>query len=368
MRRQIGARPTGPFYFVPEAPGTPEFTDLLVYREDVIGADEVASQADFDEPHWTLEHVLGWIAHRNPRRFRLIAPVDAASSSETSADDWKMTYAFDFVDQDPEGSLRVAFIREQLDGELDRRSLPRGFPNPIPTDWWHDRAMTEVPRMWLRRDSLWPSRPTPRILSVAIAAAETGARPVPKLRAYTELPRMQETIVNIARDLWKDRGIFHRELMREMTRFLLNTRSAGCRRHRRTSEPLRAHSRPSKMRMNGSLGRVRVQSRGRWNSVGVVSEAIVLARVGGFIEGMPEEELSGAPSHPRFGRRKPRADDAVASLMGVRHGHRERRLTGTFGKTALPRSAVISEDGKNTRMMKSGSLRAHQRRTRPSAR
>jgi hypothetical protein len=207
MRRRIvsGPRPTG----VPEAPGTPEFTDLLVYREDVIGADEVASQADFDEPHWTLEHVLGWIAHRNPRRFRLIAPIDAASSSETPADDWKMTYVFDFVDQDPEGSLRVAFLREQLDGELDKRSLPRGFPNPIPRGWWSERAMTEVPRMWFRRDqviNLWPSRPTPRIPSVAIPAAETDAPQAPILRAYSELPRMQEAIINIARDLWNNRN------------------------------------------------------------------------------------------------------------------------------------------------------------------
>jgi len=205
MRRRIisGPRPKGPFYFVPEKPGTPEFTDLHVYRDEVLGADEVASQADFDEPHWTLEHVLGWIAHRNPRRFRLIAPIDPALSSE-----WKMTYTFDFVDQDPEGSLRAAILRGQLDVELDRRFLPKRFPNPIPRDWWLNRAMTEVPRMWFRRDqviNLWPSRPPPRILSAAIAAAGTNALPVPKLRAYSELPRMQEAIINIARDLWKDR-------------------------------------------------------------------------------------------------------------------------------------------------------------------
>ena len=51
--------------------------------------------------------------------------------------------------------------------------------------------------------------------------------------------------------------------------------------------------------------------------------------------------------------------------MGVRHGHRERTLTGTFGKTriAVPRARLTGEDGK-TREWRSGSLRAYQRRTR----
>ena len=51
--------------------------------------------------------------------------------------------------------------------------------------------------------------------------------------------------------------------------------------------------------------------------------------------------------------------------MGVRHGHRERTLTGTFGKTriAVPRARLKGEDGK-TREWRSGSLRAYQRRTR----
>jgi hypothetical protein len=71
-----GLHELGPLYFVPEKTGSPAFSDLRVYRDEVLAADEVASQADFDEPHWTLEHVLGWIAYRNPRRFRLIAPFE----------------------------------------------------------------------------------------------------------------------------------------------------------------------------------------------------------------------------------------------------------------------------------------------------
>src|SRR6202022_3334678 len=88
-------------------------------------------------------------------------------------------------------------------------------------------------------------------------------------------------------------------------------------------------------------------------------------RVRGFIETMLEAELSEALSRPRYGRRRPGEDGATPSVVGVRHGHRERTLTGTFGKTriAVPRARLTGEDGK-TREWRSGSLRAYQRRTR----
>jgi transposase-like protein len=91
----------------------------------------------------------------------------------------------------------------------------------------------------------------------------------------------------------------------------------------------------------------------------------VRARVRGFIETMLEEELSDALSRPRYGRRKLGEEEAAPSVVGVRHGHRERTLTGTFGKTriAVPRARLEGEDGK-TREWRSGSLRAYQRRTR----
>ena len=91
----------------------------------------------------------------------------------------------------------------------------------------------------------------------------------------------------------------------------------------------------------------------------------IRARARGFIETMLEEELSEALSRPRYGRRKPGEDEAAPSVVGVRHGHRERTLTGTFGKTriAVPRARLTGEDGK-TREWRSGSLRAYQRRTR----
>src|SRR6202051_3522623 len=91
----------------------------------------------------------------------------------------------------------------------------------------------------------------------------------------------------------------------------------------------------------------------------------VRARARGFIETMLEAELSEALSRPRYGRRRPGEDEATPSVVGVRHGHRERTLTGTFGKTriAVPRARLTGEDGK-TREWRSGSLRAYQRRTR----
>jgi hypothetical protein len=203
LMRSGGRYLLGPLYFAPEKTATPAFSELRVYRDEVLAADEVASQADFDDPHWTLEHVLGWIAYRNPRRFRLIAPFDPSPLSE-----WSMPYTLDFLDQDPDGSLRVSLLQGQLEVELDRRFSPKGFPNPIPRDWWLNRAMIDVPRIWFRRNqvlSLWPPRPVPRIHSSPIVTAATDAQQTPKLKAYSELPRMQEAIINIARDLWTDR-------------------------------------------------------------------------------------------------------------------------------------------------------------------
>jgi putative transposase len=91
----------------------------------------------------------------------------------------------------------------------------------------------------------------------------------------------------------------------------------------------------------------------------------VRSRVRGFIETMVEEELSGALSRPRYGRRKAGgADDGAPLVVGVRHGHRERTLTGTFGQTriAVPRARLVGEDGR-TSEWRSASLRAYQRRT-----
>ena len=91
----------------------------------------------------------------------------------------------------------------------------------------------------------------------------------------------------------------------------------------------------------------------------------VRARVRGFIETMLEEELCEALSRPRYGRHKAGEDEGVSALVGVRHGHRERTLTGTFGKTriAVPRARMTGEAGK-TREWRSAVLPAYQRRIR----
>ena len=96
-------------------------------------------------------------------------------------------------------------------------------------------------------------------------------------------------------------------------------------------------------------------------------EAGLRAKVRGFIESMIEEELDTALLRPRYGRRLELTapDNAAAPIVGHRHGHRMRSLTGTFGPTqiAVPRARIIGEDGK-TAEWKSKSLRAYQRRTR----
>jgi putative transposase len=92
-------------------------------------------------------------------------------------------------------------------------------------------------------------------------------------------------------------------------------------------------------------------------------ETGVRERVRGFIETMLEEELDGALSRPRYGRRQAGGEGAAA-LAGHRHGHRKRALTGTFGKTeiAVPRARIAGEDGK-TSEWKSAALPAYRRRT-----
>ena len=57
----------------------------------------------------------------------------------------------------------------------------------------------------------------------------------------------------------------------------------------------------------------------------------VRVRVRGFMEGMPEEELSCALSRPSDCRRKPGEEEAASLVAVIRHGRRERTLTGASG-------------------------------------
>src|SRR5438552_5139173 len=95
-------------------------------------------------------------------------------------------------------------------------------------------------------------------------------------------------------------------------------------------------------------------------------EAGLRERVRGFIEEMICEELEGVLARPRYGRRQKTVaeDDEAETVIGHRHGSRERSLTGTFGKTRItvPRARLEQPDGTTTEW-RSGTFRAYQRRT-----
>ena len=56
----------------------------------------------------------------------------------------------------------------------------------------------------------------------------------------------------------------------------------------------------------------------------------VRARVRSFIEAMLEEELDDVLARPRYGRRKAGENNSLPAVLGCRHGHRKRSLTGTI--------------------------------------
>jgi len=80
---------------------------------------------------------------------------------------------------------------------------------------------------------------------------------------------------------------------------------------------------------------------------------------------MIEEELETVLARPRYGRRQASMEeDAQVPAAGYRHGHRTRRLIGTFGQTdmTVPRARMIDANGK-TSEWQSKALRSYQRRT-----
>ena len=62
-------------------------------------------------------------------------------------------------------------------------------------------------------------------------------------------------------------------------------------------------------------------------------EAGIRGRIRGLIEELVEQELEAALGRGRYGR-------GEAASVGHRHGHRTRRLTGSFGpvEAAVPRA------------------------------
>jgi putative transposase len=85
-------------------------------------------------------------------------------------------------------------------------------------------------------------------------------------------------------------------------------------------------------------------------------EAGLRERIRGFIEELLEQELTAALGRRRHGR---------GPSPGHRHGHRERRLTGSFGPVAIsvPRARLRAEDG-TTREWRSAALPRYARMTR----
>ncbi len=85
-------------------------------------------------------------------------------------------------------------------------------------------------------------------------------------------------------------------------------------------------------------------------------EAGLRERIRGFIEDLVEQELTGALGRRRHER---------GGVAGHRHGHRVRRLTGSFGRVgiAVPRARLQAEDG-TTREWRSAVLPRHARMTR----
>ena len=107
-------------------------------------------------------------------------------------------------------------------------------------------------------------------------------------------------------------------------------------------------------------------------------EASVRTQIRGFIELMLEAELSSVLGRARYARAHAperlsdasrsgsEAWDAAAArrVIGHRNGHRDRELTGTFGKTTIsvPRARLETSDG-GTSEWKSQTLSAYRRRT-----
>jgi putative transposase len=85
-------------------------------------------------------------------------------------------------------------------------------------------------------------------------------------------------------------------------------------------------------------------------------EAGLRERIRGFIEELLEQELTAALGRRRHGR---------GPSPGHRHGHRERRLTGSFGpvEISVPRARLRAEDSA-TREWRSAVLPRYARRTR----
>src|ERR1700723_3772488 len=93
-------------------------------------------------------------------------------------------------------------------------------------------------------------------------------------------------------------------------------------------------------------------------------ETGVRTRIRGFIEELLEAELAAALGRDRYERPGAGGGGSPESSAGSRHGHRERRILGTFGATMVrvPRARLTTPEGK-TREWRNATIPAYQRRT-----
>ena len=90
----------------------------------------------------------------------------------------------------------------------------------------------------------------------------------------------------------------------------------------------------------------------------------VRTRIRGFIEELLEAELDAALGRARYERPGAGGGGSPESSAGSRHGHRKRRILGTFGATVVrvPRARLTTPEGK-TREWRNATIPAYQRRT-----
>jgi putative transposase len=79
-------------------------------------------------------------------------------------------------------------------------------------------------------------------------------------------------------------------------------------------------------------------------------ESRVRTRIRGFIEELLEAELDAALGRARYERPGVEGGGSAKGAAGSRHGHRERRILGTFGATMVrvPRARLATPEGKTS--------------------
>jgi len=90
----------------------------------------------------------------------------------------------------------------------------------------------------------------------------------------------------------------------------------------------------------------------------------VRTRIRGFIEELLEAELDAALGRARYERPGEVGDEAAKRAVGSRHGHRERRLLGSFGATTVrvPRARLTTPEGKTREWRNAWLQLSHRRR------